>query len=68
MFTYYTLDRFTIYRLDIKSEDLRDLETRGPWAVASEHSEDATKGLRVSKLCRSDWTRCLTNLEYSNCN
>ena len=38
-----------IYRLDSESEDLRDLETRGPWAVASERSEDATKGLRVSK-------------------
>ena len=55
-------------RLDIESEDLRDLETRGPWAVASERSQDATKGPRVSKLRRSDWMRCLTNLEYSNRN
>ena len=37
------------YRLDSESEDLCDLETRGPWAVASERSEDATKGPRVSK-------------------
>ena len=29
--------------------EIRDLETRGPWAVASERSEDATKGPRVSK-------------------
>ena len=23
---------------------LRDIESRGPWAVVSEHSEDTTKG------------------------
>ena len=38
-----------IYRLYGESMEIRDLETRGPWAVASERSEDATKGPRVSK-------------------
>ena len=28
---------------------MRDLDSRGPWAVASERSEDATKGLRLFK-------------------
>ena len=37
------------YRLYGESMEIRDLETRGPWAVASERSEDATKGPRVSK-------------------
>ena len=36
--------------------------------MASERSEDATKGPRVSKSRRSHWTRYLTNLEYSNGN
>ena len=36
--------------------------------MASENSEDATKGPRVSKAHRSHWTRYLTNLEYSNSN
>ena len=35
------------YRLYGESMEIRDLETRGPWAVASERSEDATKGPRV---------------------
>ena len=30
------------YRLYGESMEIRDLETRGPWAVASERSEDAT--------------------------
>ena len=38
-----------IYRLYGESMEIRDLETQGPWAVASERSEDATKGPRVSK-------------------
>ena len=42
-----------IYRLYGESMEIRDLETRGPWAVASERSEDATKGPRVSKSCIS---------------
>ena len=37
------------YRLYGESMEIRDLETRGPWAVAFERSEDATKGPRVSK-------------------
>ena len=41
--------RMNIYRLYGESMEIRDLETRGPWAVASERSEDATKGPRVSK-------------------
>ena len=48
--------------------DLCDLETRGPEAVVSERSEDATKGPKVSKSRKSHWTRYLTNLEYSNSN
>ena len=40
---------------------LRNLETFGPL-------ERATKGLMVSKLRRSHWTRYLTKLEYSNSN
>ena len=40
---------FHKYRLYGESMEIRDLETRGPWAVASERSEDATKGPRVSK-------------------
>ena len=28
----------------MQRRDLRDLKGRGPWAVASERSEDATKG------------------------
>ena len=38
-----------IYRLYGESMEIRDLETLGPWAVASERSEDAIKGPRVSK-------------------
>ena len=38
----------TIYRLYSESVEIRDLESRGPWAVAAERSEDATKGLRLS--------------------
>ena len=37
------------YRLYSESVEIRDLESRGPWAVAAERSEDATKGLRLSK-------------------
>ena len=37
------------YRLYGEFMEIRDLETRGPWAVASERREDATKGPRVSK-------------------
>ena len=37
------------YRLYGEFMEIRDIETRGPWAVASERSEDATKGPRVSK-------------------
>ena len=40
---------YCTYRLYGESMEIRDLETRGPWAVASERSEDATKGPRVSK-------------------
>ena len=38
-----------IYRLYCESVKIRDLDSRGPWAVASERSEDATKGPRLSK-------------------
>ena len=38
-----------IYRLYSESVEIRDLESRGPWAVAAERSEDATKGPRLSK-------------------
>ena len=41
------------YRLDVACRDLRDLKGRGPWAVASERSEDATKGPRPFKSRRS---------------
>ena len=37
------------YRLYGESMEIRDLETRGPWAVASSLRSDATKGPRVSK-------------------
>ena len=37
------------YRLYCESVKIRDLDGRGPWAVASERSEDATKGPRLSK-------------------
>ena len=37
------------YRLHCKSMEIRDLETREPWAVVTERSGDVTKGLRVSK-------------------
>ena len=40
--------------------EIRDLESRGPWAVAAERSKDATKGLRLSKSCIS--TDSLYNL------
>ena len=40
---------YTKYRLYSESVEIRDLESRGPWAVAAERSEDATKGLRLSK-------------------
>ena len=43
-----TLMRRT-YRLYSESVEIRDLESRGPWAVAAKRSEDATKGLRLSK-------------------
>ena len=36
----------TIYRLYCKSVKIRDLDSRGPWAVPSERSVDATKGPR----------------------
>ena len=39
----------TKYRLYCESVKIRDLDGRGPWAVASERSEDATKGPRLSK-------------------
>ena len=39
--------------LDMVRRDLRDLKGRGPWAVASECSEDATKGPRPFKSRRS---------------
>ena len=39
-----------IYRLYSESVEIRDLESRGPWAVAAERSEDATKGLRLKRL------------------
>ena len=38
------LQRANLNRLDVQRRDLRDLKGRGPWAVASERSEDATKG------------------------
>ena len=38
-----------IYRLDVESKDIRDFKGRGPWHVASERSEDATKGPRPLK-------------------
>ena len=38
-----------IYKLYCESVKIRDLDGRGPWAVASERSEDATKGPRLSK-------------------
>ena len=37
------------YRLYSESVEIRDLESRGPWAVAAERNEDATKGPRLSK-------------------
>ena len=40
--------RPTIYRLDVARSDLRDLKGRGPWAVASERSEDATSPIHKS--------------------
>ena len=40
---------YAIYRLYSESVQIRDLESRGPWAVAAERSEDATKGLKLSK-------------------
>ena len=45
---------------DVQRRDLRDLKGRGPWAVASERSEDATKGPRPFKSRRS--LRCTSNL------
>ena len=53
------------YRLDAESREIRDLESQGPWAVASERSEDATKGLRLSKSRISRWRVRLTGLDYS---
>ena len=44
----------------MQRRDLRDLKGRGPWAVASERSEDATKGPRPFKSRRS--LRCTSNL------
>ena len=49
-----------------RPRDLRDVETRGPKAVAHERSEGATKGPRGSKSRRSHWSRYLSYLEYSN--
>ena len=43
--------------------DPRDLETWGPEAVVPERSEGTTKGLKVSKLYRSCWSKRLTYLE-----
>ena len=64
------------YRLYGESMEIRDLETRGPWAVASERSEDTTKGPRVSKSRISIGravqpvytvrTHCLVTTVYSN--
>ncbi len=39
-----------------------DLETQGPWAVATPAQQSATKGPRVSKSSRSHRSRCLTYL------
>ena len=50
------------YRLDVARRDLRDLKGRGHWAVASERSEDATKGpylcFDISK-CRIQICSCV---------
>ena len=46
------LQRANLNRLDVQRRDLRDLEGRGPWAVASERSEDATKGPSVNRTSK----------------
>ena len=54
-------------RLYGESMEIRDLETRGPWAVASKRSEDATKGPRVSKSLDEpyNWFRLYVTLVTS---
>ena len=49
----------------LRPRDLRDLETRGPGAVAPERNEGATYGPTVSKLRRSRRSKHLTYLEYA---
>ena len=62
------------YRLYGKSMEIRDLETRGPWAVASERSEDATKGATKGpsrnhvfpKITYFHWTSRITGLDCAH--
>ena len=51
--------------------EIRDLETRGPWAVASLLRSDATKGPRVYVFCISGityfhWTSRITSLDCAH--
>ena len=48
-----------VNRLDVQRRELRDLKAEA-WAVVSEYSRDATKGLRPFKSRSS--LRCISNL------
>ena len=45
----------------MKSGKISEIESRGPWAVASQ-AEGATKGMRLS-ISRIFWTQSLGELE-----